>query len=123
VTIAAAVNNDLSDEDMVNLLYDGGFLVAEALDERLSEMTGGRIHLIDVLRDLYNDETIGDGVDMTALCSAISRVGGGDLSSFIEGLVNRPSPQALMDRVSPRSGRISRSGPVAPKPPPVQVSS
>ena len=46
VSIGEAANSDMRDKDMVNLLYDGGFLAAEALEARLRAETRreGRAH-------------------------------------------------------------------------------
>ncbi len=95
VAIALAGNTDLNDLDMVNLLYDGGFCVAEALDGRLCELTGGRVHLIDVLRSLYEEGVDGDGLDEATLCETIRRVSGVDLSSYLHELVHENSPEEL----------------------------
>jgi predicted metalloprotease with PDZ domain len=108
VALASAVNSNLSDQDMVNLLYDGGFFAAEALDRRLAEITGGGVHLIDVLRDLYHNDSSRDGIDENILCDAIRRVSGSDLSSFIEELVKEPSPEVLEESASPSPAPVSR---------------
>lgn len=108
VALASAVNSNLSDQDMVNLLYDGGFLAAEALDRRLAEITGDGVHLIDVLRDLYHDESSRGGVDEIILCDAIRRVSGKDLSSFINAMVQKPSPEVLKESASPSPAPVSR---------------
>ncbi|HUV35889.1 MAG TPA: M1 family aminopeptidase [Patescibacteria group bacterium] len=96
VAIASAANSDLTDRDMVNLLYNGGFLAAEALDLHLAGLTGGSVRLIDVLRSLYHDGIDG-GLDEAALCEAIRRVGGVDLSLFLHGLVHEPAPEVLSE--------------------------
>ncbi len=110
VAIAQAGNIDLNDRDMVNLLYDGGFLAAEALDRRLAELTDGRVHLIDVLRSLYHEGIGGDGLDEATLCETIERVSGVDLSSYLHELVHEISPEALSE--SPLQAPAGAASPV-----------
>jgi predicted metalloprotease with PDZ domain len=116
VPIARAVNSDLTDRSMVHLLYDGGFLAAEAMDRRIAELTGGNAHLIDVLRTLYSDT---DGVrelDEETLCAAIHRVSGHDLSSFVHELVHEVSPPALDPGVSHGEDRAGGESSICPRP-------
>ncbi len=94
VTIGSSGNSDLADKDMVNLLYDGGFLAAEALDNELREITSGRVGLIDVLRLLY--ET-GSTLDEPTLVEAIEELCHRDLSAFISTMIHTPSPEILVE--------------------------
>ncbi len=95
VPIHAAGNSDLGDKDMVNLLYDGGFLAAEALDGRLAELTGGRVRLIDILKILYERDIAGSEIDEEILTAAIADECGHDLTSFLDRLVHQPASQRL----------------------------
>lgn len=94
VTIGEAGNSDMADKDMVNLLYDGGFLAAEALDADLRERTGGRVALIDVLK--YMCEHPGSSpAGESSFLGAASSLGGGDLSALLNDLVHAPRPALL----------------------------
>jgi predicted metalloprotease with PDZ domain len=95
VPIRAAANSDLSDKDMVNLLYDGGFLAAEALDGKLAELTGGGIRLIDILRLLYEHNPGGSDIDEETLAAVISETCGHDLTGFLGRLVDQPASPLL----------------------------
>jgi predicted metalloprotease with PDZ domain len=95
VPVGSAGNSDLSDKDMVNLLYDGGFLAAESIDEQLRSLTGGRFELIDVLRYMYDNGTKMRGVDDEMLLKAIYDVSGCDLTSFLRMLIHEPAPPLL----------------------------
>ena len=97
VALTSAANSDLNDRDMVNLLYDGGFLAAEALDGRLAELSGGSVRLIDVLRRMYRDGTGRDGLGEDSLCEAIRRESGLDLSTFLHMLVHEPKPEVISE--------------------------
>jgi predicted metalloprotease with PDZ domain len=98
VPVASAVNSDLTDREMVNLLYDGGFLAAEALDRRLDVLSDGRVRLIDVLRHLYDERGSGDDrMDDERLCGAIDELCGCDLTAFIAALVRTPGGSPLCD--------------------------
>ena len=92
VPIVSAANNDLGDKDMVNLLYDGGYLAAEAIDNRLSEISGGQVGLIDVLRRMYEQERDGAGIDEETLLRSINDLCGYDLSGFLAELIHEPMP-------------------------------
>ncbi|HSG26845.1 MAG TPA: M1 family aminopeptidase [Candidatus Krumholzibacterium sp.] len=95
VSLSEAANTDLSDKDMVNLLYDGGFLAAEAIDSRIRELTGGGSGLIDVLKGLYLSDPDGVALDEEGLVRAIETHTGQDLSLFIRELIGTPSPALL----------------------------
>ncbi len=95
VPIRSAGNSDLGDRDMVHLLYDGGFLAAEALDRKLFEVSHGEAGLLDVLRWLYEHESGEQGVDMETIVRSILEVSGHDLSGFLEMLVGDPAPAVL----------------------------
>ena len=100
VALAEAGNSDLGDKDMVNLLYDGGMLAAEALDLRIALETGARGGLIDVVRLLYETHPYGTRVGEREIAAAASRVAGCDLAEFIRRLVREPAPPALAVDVS-----------------------
>jgi len=93
--IGDAANSDLSDRDMVNLLYDGGFLAAEALDRRIADETGGRVSLIDVLRRMYEDAPGGGTADEASFLRAVAELSGKDFSAFVRDLVHAPAPSGL----------------------------
>jgi predicted metalloprotease with PDZ domain len=101
VSIGEAANSDMRDKDMVNLLYDGGFLVAEALDARLRAETGGKVALIEVLRYMYENAGGSIVVDESSFLRAASALGGGDLASSLKDLVHTPCPERLASDSSP----------------------
>lgn len=88
VTIAGSANSDLSDKNMVNLLYDGGFLAAERLDGIMREITGGRQGLIDVLKSLYDSYPEGADIGLAVLVDTVRSMTGHDLSAYLDELVN-----------------------------------
>jgi hypothetical protein len=98
--LSRAGNNDLGDKEMVNLLYDGGMLAALELDKRISEVTGGRAGLIDVLRLIYERSEIGAVVGEKEIAAAAEEISGEDLVDFIRELVHDPSPAVLCDDLS-----------------------
>jgi len=100
VAIGEAANRDMGDKDMVNLLYDGGYLAAEALDERIRKDTGGRIGIIDVIRRLHERSGRTDIAGEAALTAAVSDLGGSDISGFLYELVRTPNPHVIADRFS-----------------------
>ncbi|UCF05140.1 MAG: hypothetical protein JSV33_14675 [bacterium] len=95
VPIGEAVNSDLGDKDLVNLLYDGGFLAAEALDAHITEITRNRIGLIDILRMMYEEAGGTTYIDEEALTAAVRRLSGHDISGFLHEIIHRPAPSAL----------------------------
>jgi predicted metalloprotease with PDZ domain len=100
VSIADAANSDMSDKNMVNLLYDGGFLAAQSLDWRLREDSGGSATLVDVLKRMY-ENTHGSGtVDESSFLAAANELAGSDLSGFLHILVHTPDPKSLVSRSS-----------------------
>ena len=94
VPISRSGNSDLADKDMVNLLYDGGFLAAEALDDELRRITGGRKGLIDVIRLLY--ET-GSTLDEATLIGAVEEICQRDLSALVSAIIHAPAPEILVE--------------------------
>ncbi len=100
VAIGEAGNGDLGDKDMVNLLYDGGYLAAEALDERIRVETNGESGIIDVIRYLHERSGRSNLAGERALLAAVTDLGGADLSRFLEDLIHTPSPLALANRLS-----------------------
>lgn len=100
VAVADAGNSDMGDKMRVNLLYDGGYLAAEALDGRLRAETGGAVELIDVLRRLCELTPAGGRVDEAALV-AVAREYGVDIAPFLRDLVHVPDPAALREDASP----------------------
>lgn len=94
VAVADAGNRNMGDKNLVNLLYDGGYLAAEAIDARLRGETGGAVELIDVLRLLCQRHPGGGRVDEAALVGA-AREYGIDLAPFLRELVHVPDPAAL----------------------------
>ena len=101
VSIGEAANSDMRDKDMVNLLYDGGFLAAEALDARLREETGGNLALIGVLKYMCRNAGAGVIVDESSFLRAASDLGGGDLTAYLNDLVHAPCPERLAPDSSP----------------------
>lgn len=97
VDISKAGNSDLSDRDMVSLLYDGGFLVSRAVDDKIRYVTDGRSGLIDVIKRLYLEDVGGREIGMTELLEAILAETGADLTLFIEKLLADPLPDSPAD--------------------------
>lgn len=100
LSIADAGNGDLADKDMVNMLYDGGYLACEVLDSRLRSETGGRVCLLDVVRELSLRTVGGEMAAEEVLLAAIEELGAGDFSSFLRELVHVPSPSLLASNPS-----------------------
>ncbi|MFA4947156.1 MAG: M1 family aminopeptidase [Candidatus Krumholzibacteriia bacterium] len=101
VSIGDAANSDMRDKDMVNLLYDGGFLAAEALDARLRAETGGKVALIEVLKHMYENAGGSIVVDESSFLRAASALGGGDLAAYLNDLVHTPCPERFAPDSSP----------------------
>ncbi len=97
VSIGKAANNDLHDKAMVNLLYDGGFLAAEALDEYLAALSRGRVRLIDVLKTMYERDGGRKRINEETLLQTIKGTFGYDLSPFLKALIHTPASQILAD--------------------------
>ncbi|MBN2070197.1 MAG: hypothetical protein JW814_01980 [Candidatus Krumholzibacteriota bacterium] len=95
VPIGDACNSDLSDKDMVNMLYDGGFLAAEAIDGWILEKSGGKYHLIDIMRSIYQKNPGGVVIDEEYLCLSIGEVVGSDISPFIRELIHTSATAIL----------------------------
>jgi len=94
VSIGGSGNSDLGDKNMVNLLYDGGCLAAEAIERRLDELSGGSIDLIDVIKFLAEE---GGPADEQALVSAVERLCSRDISAFLSTLIHTPAPEILIE--------------------------
>jgi predicted metalloprotease with PDZ domain len=90
VPLCRAGNGDLADKEMVGLLYDGGFVAAEALDKRIASASGGTRGLADLLRRLYEAHPGGAEIGEREIAEAASAVAGCDLSEFIAGLIRDP---------------------------------
>jgi len=95
VPIAFSGNSDMSDKDMVTLMYDGGAMAAGALDRHLKSISGSRVSLLDVLRSLYQKNKFGVAVDEQILIQEIRELTGRDISGFLDILVHTPSPDIL----------------------------
>jgi predicted metalloprotease with PDZ domain len=93
--IGASGNSDMRDRDRVSLLYDGGFLAARALDERLRAETSGRISLIDVLRKMYDDAGGHGAVDEQTFVAAVHDLCGLEIAPFLNTLVHTPASPVL----------------------------
>ncbi|MDD4857529.1 MAG: M1 family aminopeptidase [Candidatus Krumholzibacteria bacterium] len=100
VSIGEAANSDMSDKNMVSLLYDGGYLAARNLDERLREDSGGRVTLVDVLKRMYENAHGSGTADESSLLSAVKELAGSDLSGYLQTLVHTPDPKPLVSRAS-----------------------
>ncbi len=101
VSIGEAANSDMRDKDMVNLLYDGGFLAAEALDERLLAETGGTVGLVDVLRHMCGRAGGSAVAGESSFLRSSAALGGGDLSAYLNDLVHTPCPGRFAPDSSP----------------------
>jgi predicted metalloprotease with PDZ domain len=95
VAIGSSGNADMRDKDMVSLLYDGGFLAARAIDDRIAAETHGRARLIDVLKRMYADADGHGAMDEASFLSAARELGEGDLAPFLRELVHTPAPRIL----------------------------
>jgi predicted metalloprotease with PDZ domain len=93
--IAEAANTDMRDKDMVNFLYDGGFLAAQALDGRLRAESRGAVTLVAVVRRMCENAHGGAPADEAAFLAAASELGGGDLSGYLRELVHTTAPKSL----------------------------
>lgn len=109
VPIASAANNKLDDKEMVNLLYKGGFLAAEALDRRIRANTGGKAGLIDILKFMFNQCETGCLINESTVVDAVLRMGGGDISGFLDDLVNTPDSEIISEVGFTRGGDIPSS--------------
>jgi predicted metalloprotease with PDZ domain len=97
IPLSMAGNGDLGDRDMVDLLYDGGFLAARALDLEIRSLTGGSSGLIDVISRLYREDSGGREIGTAELSAAIMRETGCDLSTLIESVLDDPAPEIQSD--------------------------
>jgi predicted metalloprotease with PDZ domain len=97
IHLSRAGNSDLSDREMVNLLYDGGYLAAKALDDRIRSLTQGSRGLIDVIRRMYREDPGGREIGAGELRDAIIAETGTDLSRFIEEILSDPLPGPDVD--------------------------
>ena len=95
IPIASSGNNDMSDKDLVNLLYDGGFLSARAIDSYLIDITGGKTELIDIIRNIYENEKYGAPIDEKRFVSEVKKVTGRDISSYLRRLVHTRAPDII----------------------------
>ncbi len=101
IAIGEAANRDLSDKDMVNMLYDGGFLAAEALDRDIAMATSGRMSLMDVMRFLYETNPGGILIGEDLLTTTVMGLTGHDVAGLVSALVHSKAPAMLsMRRVS-----------------------
>jgi predicted metalloprotease with PDZ domain len=101
VSIGEAGNSDMRDKDMVNLLYDGGYLAAEALQARLRAESGGTVTLLDVLKRMYDNVQGGGSVDESSFLAAARELAGCDLTAHVHRLVHIPDPKILASSASP----------------------
>ena len=97
VNLSMAGNSDLSDREMISLLYDGGFLAARAVDQKIRSITGGGSGLIDVIRRLYMEDSGGREIGTAELLDAILAETGTDLTIFIETILADPLPDRAAD--------------------------
>jgi predicted metalloprotease with PDZ domain len=97
IPLSMAGNTDLADRDMVDLLYDGGFLAARALDLEIRARTAGASGLIDVIRRLYTEDSGGREIGTAELAEAIMLETGSDISSFMETVLEDPVPRVPSD--------------------------
>jgi predicted metalloprotease with PDZ domain len=95
VPIGEAANSDMRDKDMVNLLYDGGFIAAQALDSRLRADSGGAVTLVDVVRRMCENTHGGARADEAAFLLAARELTGGDLSGYLREIVHEAAPKSL----------------------------
>ncbi|MBD3179881.1 MAG: hypothetical protein GF417_09900 [Candidatus Latescibacteria bacterium] len=106
VPIADSGNSDMSDKDMVNLMYDGGLLAADALDRHLNDVSRGSVSLLELLRNLYRKNSFGTRVDEGVLVREVRELTGRDISGFLTGLVRTPDPAEISGRESDPAGGV-----------------
>ncbi len=97
VPLEEAANSDLSDRDMVGILYDGGFLAAAELDSAIRNSSGGDAGLIDVIRLICEENPEGIDAGEADLRRAILELTGDDMGRLIRRLTGEPDP---FDRTS-----------------------
>jgi len=98
LSVAAAAAEVMADGQQVRFAYAGGVAACMALDQRLSELTGHRHPLDEVLRHLYNEA--GDSpLSRESLEAAVLQVTGVDCSDWLEAHVYGKSALPPIDRL------------------------
>lgn len=96
IPIASSGNSDMSDKDLVKLMYDGGFLAARAIDKHLGDISEGKTELIDVIRDIYKNTEYGSEIDERVFIIKVKEITGHDISEYLKRLVHSPSPDIIL---------------------------
>jgi predicted metalloprotease with PDZ domain len=96
IPISSSGNSDMSDKESVNLMYDGGFLAARAIDKYLIDISGGKTELIDVIRSIYKSNKYGSKIDERTFIAEVKEITGHDISEYLRRLVHSPSPDIIL---------------------------
>ena len=91
IPVRGACNDDLNDKNAVRYLYDGGYLVCEAIDKLIRNASSDQIGLIDVLKYIYEGQGESGYIDREILLNAIEKLTGHDLSTQLSALVDSTS--------------------------------
>jgi len=93
--IASSGNSDMSNKELVNLMYDGGFLAARAIDKHLIDVSEGKTELIDVIRSIYKRTKYGSKIDERTFIVEVKNITGNDISEYLRRLVHSPAPDVI----------------------------
>jgi len=96
IPIASSGNSDMSDKDLVKLMYDGGFLAARAIDKHLGDISEGKTELIDIIRNIYKNSEYGSEIDERAFIIKVKEITGHDISEYLKRLVHSPTPDIIL---------------------------
>ncbi len=91
IPVKGACNDNLGDKNAVRYLYDGGYLVCEAIDKFIRDVSSGKVSLIDVLRYVYEEKGETGYIDREDLINTIEKLTGEDISRYISSLVDSTS--------------------------------
>lgn len=91
VTIAEAGERVLEDKALTRLLYDGGLLVADRLDQEIRAVTGGARSLDDLIRELYRQSVeSGRDLDLGLLDESLRSLGAASVMTSLMIWVGQP---------------------------------
>ncbi|MCD6378988.1 hypothetical protein J7M07_00905 [bacterium] len=94
--ISSSGNSDMSDKELVKLMYDGGFLAARAIDKYLIDISEGKTELIDVIRSIYESTEYGSKLDERTFIVEVKEITGNDISEYLRRLVHSPAPDIIL---------------------------
>ncbi|MDZ7861122.1 MAG: M1 family aminopeptidase [Candidatus Krumholzibacteriota bacterium] len=96
IPIASSGNSDMRDKDLVNFLYDGGFMAARAIDRHLIDVSEGKTELIDILSNIYNNGKYGTKIDEKRFTAEVKEITGHDISGYLRMLVHTTAPDIIL---------------------------